>query len=137
MSERCAKFVQTHSRKLPPNFCARIVPHNFCTISAHFFEARWQVSHKFSGTSRDYPAYKFCTTMSDTWRALKICLCTGKLCLKPREEEKIKSSEQISGTIGPYGGKGIAGKTSKTISTIAILWLFKAIESRRGPLRWR
>ena len=55
------------------------------------------------------------------------------------ESKKRKSSERISGAIDPYCRHGYAGKTSKTISTIAILWPVKDSRpfSRRGPLRWR
>ena len=48
-------------------------------------------------------------------------------------ESKIrKSSEANSGSIHPYGRYGDAVKTSKTISTIAILWPVKAIFEKRA-----
>ena len=90
MSEKCAKFVQTYSRKLPPIFVRELCRTNFAQ-SRHIFDAHAHVSHKFSGTSQDYPAYKFCTIFSDTWHVLKICLCTGKSCLKPRTLELMLS----------------------------------------------
>ena len=43
------------------------------------------------------------------------------------ESKKRKSSERIFGAIDPHGRYGNAWKTSKTISTIAILWPVKAI----------
>ena len=42
--------------------CAVQFLHNLCIT----FDAPAHVSHKFSGTSRDYPAYKFCTIFSET-----------------------------------------------------------------------
>ena len=48
------------------------------------------------------------------------------------ESKKRKSSEGNSGSIHPYGRYGNAGKTSKSISTIAILWPVKAIFEKRA-----
>ena len=48
------------------------------------------------------------------------------------ESKKRKSSEGSSGSIHPYGRYGHAGKTSKSISTIAILWPVKAIFEKRA-----
>ena len=48
------------------------------------------------------------------------------------ESKKRNSSEQKSGSIQPYGRYGNAGKTSNTISTIAILWPVKAIFEKRA-----
>ena len=48
------------------------------------------------------------------------------------ESKKRKSLEGNSGSIQPYGGYGNARKTSKTISTIAILWPVKAIFEKRA-----
>ena len=84
----CPKNAQNLCRhilgSIPPKLCencAAQILHNLCT----FFDAPAHVLHKFSGTSRDYPAYKFCTIFSDTWHVLKICLCTGKSCLNASE----------------------------------------------------
>ena len=49
------------------------------------------------------------------------------------ESKKRKSSEGNSGSIHPCGRYRNAGKTSKTISTIAILWPLKAIFEKRAP----
>ena len=48
------------------------------------------------------------------------------------ESKERKSSEANSGFIHPYGRYGNAVKTRKTISTIAILWLVKAIFEKRA-----
>ena len=48
------------------------------------------------------------------------------------DSKKRKSSEESSGFIHPYGRYGNAAKTRKTISTIAILWLVKAIFENRA-----
>ena len=48
------------------------------------------------------------------------------------ESKKKKSSERNSGSVHPYGRYGNAGKTSKTISTIVILWPVKAIFEKRA-----
>ena len=48
------------------------------------------------------------------------------------ESKKIKSSEANSGSIDPYGRYGNAVETRKTISTIAILCLVKAIFEKRA-----
>ena len=48
------------------------------------------------------------------------------------ESKKRKSSEGNSGSIRPYGRYENAGKPSKTISTIAILWPVKAIVEKRA-----
>ena len=48
------------------------------------------------------------------------------------ESKKRKSSEENSGFIHPYGRCGNAVKTTKTISTIAILWPVKAIFEKRA-----
>ena len=72
----CRHILGSFPQKLCGN-CAAQILHNLCT----FFDAPAHVSHKFSGTSRDYPAHKFCTIFSDTWHVLRICLCTGKSCL--------------------------------------------------------
>ena len=79
--ESCRKNVQNLCRHIlgsSPQIlcenCAAQILHNLCT----FFGAPAHVSHKFSGTSRNYPAYKFCTIFSDMWHVLKICLCTSK-----------------------------------------------------------
>ena len=48
------------------------------------------------------------------------------------ESKKRKSSEGNSGSIHPYGRYGNAGKTSKSISTIAILWPVKATFEKRA-----
>ena len=50
------------------------------------------------------------------------------------ESKKRKSSERISGAIDPYGRYGNAWKTSKTVSTIAILWPVKAIFEKRAAM---
>ena len=50
------------------------------------------------------------------------------------ESKKRKSSEENSGSIQPYGRYGNAGKTSKAISTIAILWPVKAIFEKRAAI---
>ena len=47
------------------------------------------------------------------------------------ESKKRESSEANSGSMHPYGRYGNAVKTRKTISTIAILWLVKAIFEKR------
>ena len=52
------------------------------------------------------------------------------------ESKKRNSAEGSSGFIRPYDRYGNAGKTSKTIPTIAFLWPVKAI-FEKGPLRWR
>ena len=49
----------------------------------------------------------------------------------PREQEK-KIFRAISGAIDPYSRYGNAAKTSKTISTITILWLVKAVFEKRA-----
>ena len=48
------------------------------------------------------------------------------------ESKKGKSLEGFSGSIHLYSRHGNAGKTSKTISTIAILWPVKAIFENRA-----
>ena len=48
------------------------------------------------------------------------------------ESKKRKSSEANSGSIHPYGRYGHAVKTTKTISTIAILWPVEAIFEKRA-----
>ena len=48
------------------------------------------------------------------------------------ESKKRRSSEANSGSIHPYGRYENAVKTRKTISTIAILWPFKAIFEKRA-----
>ena len=48
------------------------------------------------------------------------------------ERKKRKSSEANCGSIHPYSRYGNAVQTRKTISTIAILWLVKAILEKRA-----
>ena len=48
------------------------------------------------------------------------------------ESKRRKSSDLNPGSIHPYSRYGNAGKTSKTISTIAILWPVKAIFREEG-----
>ena len=48
------------------------------------------------------------------------------------ERKKRKSSEGNCGSIRPYARYGNAGKTSKSISTIAILWPVKAIFEKKA-----
>ena len=80
MCKICADTFLEASPQILCKNCAAQILHNLRT----FFGAPAHVSHKFSGTSRDYPAYKFCTIFSDMWHVLRICLCTGKQCLNPR-----------------------------------------------------
>ena len=80
--EKCAKFVQARSRKLPPKYCARIVPYKFCTFSAHFLMPPRMFRTNFQGPLRTTPRTYFCIIFSDVWYVLKICLCTGESCLK-------------------------------------------------------
>ena len=57
MRKNCADiFSEASPKKLCEN-CAVQILHDLCT----FFDDPVHVSHKFSGTSLDYPAYKFCT----------------------------------------------------------------------------
>ena len=50
------------------------------------------------------------------------------------ESKKRESSEENSGCIDPYGRYGNAVEARKTISTIAILWLVKAIFEKRAAM---
>ena len=83
MRETCARTFS----EAPPNIVCKLcrctpaqISHNLSTFS----DAPAHLSHKFSGTCRECPAHKFCTIFSCTWPGLKICLCTGNECLKPR-----------------------------------------------------
>ena len=95
-------------------------------------EAFFRHFRRHSAWGWNFPKHFFGTSVGLGLRNFCSCRELKTIYHYHPDSKKRKSLEGNSGSIHPYGRYENAGKTSKTISTIAILWPVEAIFEKRA-----